>query len=125
MANPAVSKLRNMLDMTLARAGVGEAISRARGLRGWKQKQLAAAVHVEPMTVSRWERGVNTPDLEMLERIAEALGQPLTFFVTATPSERGELGEIRAALEQLQASVDALLARLENPGPREAGAARS
>jgi len=60
---------------------VGERIRAARAERGWKQKHLAAEVSVEPITVSRWERGATTPDLQVLGLVAQATGKPLGFFV--------------------------------------------
>ena len=60
---------------------VGERIRQARADLGWKQKNLAAEVSVEPITVSRWERGATTPDLQVLGRVAEATGKPLSYFV--------------------------------------------
>ena len=60
---------------------MGERIRQARADRGWKQKNLAAEVSVEPITVSRWERGATTPDLQVLGRVAEATGKPLSYFV--------------------------------------------
>ena len=45
---------------------VGERIRNARTAKGWMQKHLAAEVEVEPITVSRWERGATTPDLDVL-----------------------------------------------------------
>lgn len=36
---------------------------------------------MEPITVSRWERGATTPDLQVLGRVAEATGKPLSYFV--------------------------------------------
>ena len=63
------------------RTVVGERIRQARADLGWKQKNLAAEVSVEPITVSRWERGATTPDLQVLGRVAEATGKPLSYFV--------------------------------------------
>jgi transcriptional regulator with XRE-family HTH domain len=60
---------------------IGRRIKEARTQRGWKQKHLAAEVSVEPITVSRWERGATTPDLQVLGLVAEATGRPLSFFV--------------------------------------------
>jgi transcriptional regulator with XRE-family HTH domain len=41
---------------------------------GVTQEALARAVDVTLSTVSRWYRGLNKPDLDTLDRIAEALG---------------------------------------------------
>ena len=53
----------------------------ARAAKGWKQKHLAAQVDVEPITVSRWERGATTPDLDVINLVAEATGKSVSYFV--------------------------------------------
>ena len=68
--------------MANEKAQLGEKIRTARAAKGWKQKHLAAEVDVEPITVSRWERGATTPDLDVLGLVAEATGKP-----SATSSE--------------------------------------
>ena len=67
--------------MANEKAQLGERIRSARAAKGWKQKHLAAEVEVEPITVSRWERGATTPDLDVLGRVAEATGMPVGYFV--------------------------------------------
>src|ERR671916_3403604 len=67
---------------------LGKRIKSARADRGWKQKHLAAEVSVEPITISRWERGATTPDLDVLSVVAEATGKPLSYFVDEKPAER-------------------------------------
>ncbi|HET9545912.1 MAG TPA: helix-turn-helix transcriptional regulator [Gaiellaceae bacterium] len=77
---------------------LGERIRAARAERGWKQKHLAAEVSVEPITVSRWERGATTPDLEVLRLVAGATGKPLSFFVDeGAPSAQASPGLADAA----------------------------
>lgn len=71
------------------RNDLGLRIAEAREARGWRQKDLAAAVHVEITTVSRWENGRHTPSLEMLERIAEATNRELSFFLEEKEPTRG------------------------------------
>ena len=92
---------------------LGERIKTARAERGWKQKHLAAEVNVEPITVSRWERGATTPDLDVLGLVAEATGKPLAFFVDDTPSSAGG-----AALEDAAARIEAAAARLADETER-------
>ena len=87
---------------------LGPRIRAARAEKGWKQKHLAAEVDVEPMTVSRWERGATTPDLDVLNVVAEATGKPLSYFVDAgsgTPTPTG-------SLDQVAARIDAAAARI-------------
>ena len=71
--------------MAEQRHELGRRIQTARLEKRWKQKQLAAAVNVEPITVSRWETGRHMPDLDMLEMIAQATGKPVAFFVDEPP----------------------------------------
>src|SRR3954471_13510439 len=82
---------------------VGERIREARADRGWKQKELAAEVDVEPITVSRWERGATTPDLDVIRAVADATGKPLGYFI-------GEEKEIppqplQEAVERIEAAA--------------------
>lgn len=51
---------------------IGNAIRDARGARS--QEQLAADLGHRQGTISRWERGAETPDVESLTRIEAALG---------------------------------------------------
>lgn len=60
---------------------LGERIRAARAAKGWKQKHLAAEVEVEPITISRWERGATKPDLEVINLVAEATGKPVSYFI--------------------------------------------
>jgi transcriptional regulator with XRE-family HTH domain len=67
--------------MANEKAQLGEKIRAARAAKGWKQKHLAAQVDVEPITVSRWERGATTPDLDVINLVAEATGKSVSYFV--------------------------------------------
>ena len=85
----------------MTKAEVGAKIKQARAAKGWKQKHLAAEVSVEPITVSRWERGATTPDFDALSLVAEATGRPLSYFLGAEPqSADGDTAET------LQAGAD-------------------
>ena len=53
---------------------MGKEIRRLRDDRGITQEALAAALDVTPQTVSKWEKGLSVPDVEMTARIADALG---------------------------------------------------
>src|SRR5437764_14248955 len=102
----------------MAKGEVGERIREARADKGWKQKHLAAEVSVEPMTVSRWERGATTPDLDVLRLVADPTGRPLSFFVDEAPTgdAAGGLSQRVDRLEQsfarVEEKLDALLAGL-------------
>src|SRR5436305_10759955 len=95
---------------------VGDRIREARAAKGWKQKNLAAEAGVEPITVSRWERGATTPDLDVLRLVAEATDKPLSYFVSTEADARTDLDTRIDRLEQsfarLEQKLDALLDRL-------------
>lgn len=108
---------------------LGRRIRDAREAKGWLQKDLARACHVEPVTVSRWERGVTAPDLNTIERIAAALDQPITYLVSSTRTPAAALDEaavrqmVREEVEGAIADVEKMLRRLlrqEPPGPPRA-----
>jgi transcriptional regulator with XRE-family HTH domain len=112
---------------------LGERIRAARASKGWKQKHLAAEVDVEPITVSRWERGATKPDLEVINLVAEATGKPVSYFLGAEqPSaavapdasaleraaERIEAAALQIATEtdRLSEMLAELRSRLDRPG---------
>src|SRR5437870_2511544 len=98
----------------MAKEPVGDRIREARAHRGWKQKELAAEVEVEPITVSRWERGATTPDLDVLRLVADATGKPLAYFVGGAdqPALDARVGSLEQSLARVEAKLDALLDRL-------------
>lgn len=97
---------------------MGARIRAARLDKGWKQKELARAVNVEPTTVSRWERAANAPEMDKLLLIAGALDQPISYFTAhldgpATAPTNGDgtgLSAVRLEerVEALQQSVERL-----------------
>ncbi len=102
---------------------LGERIRAARADKGWKQKHLAAQVDVEPITVSRWERGATSPDLEVIRQVAEVTGKPLGYFVgdaddlaaaTPSPTALDEAAKrIEAAALQITNEADRIASLLE------------
>ena len=51
----------------------GKKIAELRKEKELTQKELAKELHVTDKAVSKWERGVNFPDLGLIEKLAEAL----------------------------------------------------
>ena len=51
----------------------GRRIQTLRKQRNWTQKDLAQRLNVTDKSVSKWERGLNFPDMVMLEPLATAL----------------------------------------------------
>lgn len=101
------------------KAELGGRIREARASKGWKQRELASEVEVEPITVSRWERGATTPDLDVLRLVADATGKPLSYFVAgdegevATPAADSAVGKLEQAAERLTAEADRIAALLD------------
>ena len=77
--------------------GVGVRLRTARRSAGLTQKQLAEALGVESITVSRWERGVTTPSLPRLRRIAEITETTVSDLVRAPDAATGACRRARGA----------------------------
>lgn len=56
----------------------GKRILELRQAKGWTQKQLAEMIGVTDKAVSKWERGINYPDLSLLEPLAKAFETTVT-----------------------------------------------
>ena len=52
---------------------LGSKITQLRKEKGMTQRQLVELLHVTDGAVSKWERGINFPDLSLLEPIARTL----------------------------------------------------
>ena len=65
-------------------AKTGAFIRELRRERNMTQKELADELHITDRAVSKWERGLNAPDIALLEPLSEALG------VTIAELIRGE-----------------------------------
>lgn len=87
---------------------IGKTIARWRNSQGMTQEQLALALDVDPVTVSRFERGVTMPSLSTLHRMADVFGIPLArLFDDAPQSKRNEVDTLGALMRSLsQAEKD-------------------
>ena len=105
--------------------GVGGRLRTARRGAGLTQKQLADRLQVESITVSRWERGVTSPSLPRLRRIAEITETTVSDLVRlpdAASSHSVELAALREELAETRELVDRVaraLERLVPPGSYE------
>lgn len=52
----------------------GSRILALRKEHGWTQKELADRLHVTDKAVSKWERGLNFPDIALMDPLAKELG---------------------------------------------------
>lgn len=76
---------------------IGVNIRRARTRRHLTQDDLAQTVHTTRQTISNYETGRSRPDVETLQRLADALGVELTALLDGEPSADAR----RAALRRL------------------------
>ncbi len=82
---------------------LGENIARYRRAQGWTQQELAEAVEIESVTVSRIETGSSIPSLVRLVAIAEALDVSLVELVGGvSPHATDQAEAIAAALKQVK-----------------------
>jgi transcriptional regulator with XRE-family HTH domain len=99
--------------------GVGVRLRTARRSAGLTQRQLAEALGVESITVSRWERGVTTPSLPRLRRIAEITETTVSDLVRtpdAVTAHSAELAALREELAETRELVDRIARALERLG---------
>lgn len=71
----------------------GKRIQQLRKQHGWTQKDLAEKIQVSDKAVSKWERGLNYPDIALLEPLAQTLGttvMELLGIADASESEKVE-----------------------------------
>lgn len=62
------------------RTRLAENIQRARATRGLTQRQLAEALDVDPMLVSKWERAAHRPNDANLFALAARLEREVSWF---------------------------------------------
>jgi transcriptional regulator with XRE-family HTH domain len=99
--------------------GVGARLRTARRSAGLTQRQLAEKLGVESITVSRWERGVTTPSLPGLRRIAELTETTVSDLVRAADAQTthgAELAALREELAETREIVDRIARALERLG---------
>lgn len=98
---------------------MGGRVRAARRAAGLTQKQLAEALGVEPITVSRWERDVTSPSLPRLRRIAELTETTVSDLVRtdAVSAQAAELAALREELAETRELVDRVVQALERLAP--------
>jgi len=116
---------KTLIAQTPESDGVATRLRTARRGAGLTQKQLAQALGVEPITVSRWERGVTTPSLPRLRRIAELTETTTSDLVRAPDAMSAhavELAALREELAETRELVDRVARALERLAPPRSGA---
>lgn len=84
-----------------------------RSIRGWNQTALARASGIDKSLISRYESGKQAPSRRNLERIAAAVGTPLSLVEPMIPVVRrlrdAVEGRVPSAPEETEDSVEAAL----------------
>ena len=84
---------------------LNENIQNLRKQKGMTQEELAIRLHVVRQTVSKWEKGISTPDAQMLQRIAQELETDVSTLlgspVEAAPDLDGVSQQLAKINEQL------------------------
>ena len=88
------------LPVADATALVGRRIRRAREAAGFSQGQLAQEIETTQATISYWESGRRSPDIEDLVSLADALGVEVSYFF-----EDARIGQPRRVLLRAQGAL--------------------
>lgn len=86
---------------------IGEKIRRIRQKLGITQRELAQRLNVEQATISHYEQGKRAVSLDMLSKIAQALGVPLKVFFEDCEIEPTELLQARKMIPVFDINVAA------------------
>ena len=79
-------------------------IRAARVAKGWRQQDLASAVHCEEAYISQLETGRNHPSVPMIGRMARAMGVTTDYLIFGT--KKTQTSRLEETLMELVASVD-------------------
>jgi len=104
--------------------GVGEKIRTQRLLRRISQTDLGNAVGITFQQIQKYETGVNRVGAGRLQRIAEVLGVPVSFFFEGARGSGTEVENINSSLRFLESAaavrVVRAFAEIDNPKIRQA-----
>jgi transcriptional regulator with XRE-family HTH domain len=94
---------------------MGERIRAGRERLALTQRDVASALQVSNQAVSKWERGENAPDVEVLGGLAQLLGVSVDALL-GTHGREGEVFEATVFLSSLNGSSQRLAALSERDG---------
>ena len=80
----------------------GKRIQELRKEKGLTQKELAKALHVTDKAVSKWERGLNFPDLGLVESLARELDTTSSYLLGIQDETREEIVNSFAEVSEQQ-----------------------
>ena len=81
---------------------VGQTIAAMRKAKGMTQKDLAQQLHVTDKAVSKWERGINFPELSLMEPLAVALDTSVIHLLSLEDASTHEAVSTLSSISQQQ-----------------------
>ncbi|MCL2798397.1 MAG: helix-turn-helix domain-containing protein [Firmicutes bacterium] len=69
---------------------IGDLIASGRRAKGLTQLQLAKRLHVSSQAVGKWERGESLPDVFMLAKLTDIIGQTPNCLLTPAKCSCGD-----------------------------------
>lgn len=85
--------------------------------KGLTQKELGAAIGISEVMIGQYERGVRTPKIEMREKIANALGVTLNYFLSDSDYTNEVLAQIMdAGIDKLELENQIFISYLKSIG---------
>lgn len=83
----------------------GKLIAELRKEKGLTQKQLAERLHVTDKAVSKWERGLNFPDLMLLDSLSAELGATVVQLLDIEDKSTEDVARSMADLAQQERNL--------------------
>ncbi len=84
---------------------IGAFIRERRKEKELTQKDVAEALHITDRAVSKWERGLNAPDIALLEPLAELLGVTVGELIRGERLEETPVDDTKRLLEYSQGEM--------------------
>ena len=85
--------------------------------KGLTQKELGAAIGISEVMIGQYERGVRTPKIEMRDKIANALGVTLNYFLSDSDYTNEVLAQIiDAGIDKLELENQIFISYLKSIG---------
>lgn len=84
---------------------IGEFIRQLRKEREMTQKDVAEVLHITDRAVSKWERGLNAPDIALLEPLSELLGVSVGELIRGERMEGPQPDETHSLLDYSKGEI--------------------
>lgn len=78
-----------------------ETLKRIRKEKGMTQEELAIKVHVARQTISKWEKGLSIPDVDLLQKVSEALDVEMSELLGAELTKEDNRNEVAEQLAKI------------------------